>query len=156
MYSGTGQPARWMTLAILERTGGKRSTPVLGQVINNFLWKTAKQTNWLVWCWFLFCGDFFFKQEIKILLIKTYYLRNNGLSSSVKKVTAFPLCPALPVRPAKHAFCRAEILLQTFPSIPPHSPRLLMHIHRLRIYQAANPQTLLPVNESTAMSQTSQ
>lgn len=29
------------------------------------------------------------------------YLRNNGLSSSVKKVTAFPVCPALPVRPVK-------------------------------------------------------
>lgn len=27
------------------------------------------------------------------------YLRSNGLSFSVKKVMAFPLCPALPVRP---------------------------------------------------------
>lgn len=43
------------------------------------------------------------------------YLRNKGLSSSVKKVTAFPACPALPVRPEKHKFCSTEILL----SIPP-------------------------------------
>ncbi len=28
-----------------------------------------------------------------------YYLRRRGLSSSVNKVIAFPLCPALPVRP---------------------------------------------------------
>lgn len=116
------------------------------------LWKTANQTNQLV-CWSFVLWWFFFKQEIKTLLIKTYYLRNKGLSSSVKKVTAFPLCPALPVRPA--TFCRAEILLQTSPFIPPHSPSLLMHVHRPRIYQAANPQTLLPVNESTAMSDTS-
>ena len=30
------------------------------------------------------------------------YLLNNGLSSSVKNVTAFPLCPALPVRPKRN------------------------------------------------------
>jgi len=41
------------------------------------------------------------------------YLRNKGLSSSVKKVTAFPVCPALPVRPVKQRFCRVEILLHT-------------------------------------------
>lgn len=41
-----------------------------------------------------------------------------------------------------------------FPFIPPHSPSLLMHVHTLSIYQAANPQTLLLANESTAMSET--
>lgn len=29
------------------------------------------------------------------------YLRSSGLSFSVKKVMAFPWCPALPVRPEK-------------------------------------------------------
>lgn len=76
-----------------------------------FLWETANQTNWLVCCWSFVLWWIFLKQEIKIFLIKAYYLRNKGLSSSVKKVTAFPLCPALPVRPAKHTFCRVEILL---------------------------------------------
>ena len=35
------------------------------------------------------------------------YLRSSGLSFSVKKVTAFPMWPALPVRPdngQKHTF----------------------------------------------------
>lgn len=70
MYSGTGQPARWITLAILERREGKRSTPVLGQAINMFCGKQqTQQTGWFV-VDLLFCGDFFLKQEIKTLLIK--------------------------------------------------------------------------------------
>lgn len=127
MYSGTGQPARWITLAILERRGGERSTPGLGQVIHFFCGEQqTKQTGWFVVGLF-FCGDFFTKREIKPLLIQTYYLRNKGLSSSVKKVTAFPLCPALPVRPAKHTFCRVEILLLLlfFLTAPASSPAQL-------------------------------
>lgn len=34
-----------------------------------------------------------------MVVLKGVYLRSNGLSFSVKKVMAFPLCPALPVRP---------------------------------------------------------
>ena len=40
--------------------------------------------------------------QLNAKLFLLIYLLNNGLSSSVKNVTAFPLCPALPVRPKRN------------------------------------------------------
>lgn len=39
------------------------------------------------------------------------YLLNNGLSSSVKNVTAFPLFPALPVRPKRNHTTKSFLFL---------------------------------------------
>lgn len=54
--------------------------------------------------------------QLNTKLFFLIYLLNNGLSSSVKNVTAFPLCPALPVRPKKNQIINKHFFGEKRPS----------------------------------------